>query len=106
MEQIFWLNHPEVDNAVKEVVRMGNMTTSKILEEVYLAEKLIELHPWAGIYIIFKQISGGEANNIAIRIARSDTGKSKVAFCGYHGWHDWYLSANLGNQSGFRRTLN
>ena len=44
--------------------------------------------------------SGGEASNIAIRIARSVTGKSKVAFCGYHGWHDWYLSTNLGNQSG------
>jgi glutamate-1-semialdehyde aminotransferase len=39
--------------------------------------------------------SGGEANSIAVRIARSFTNKSKIAFCGYHGWHDWYLSANL-----------
>jgi glutamate-1-semialdehyde 2,1-aminomutase len=39
--------------------------------------------------------SGGEANAIAIRIARAATGKEKVAICGYHGWHDWYLSANL-----------
>jgi glutamate-1-semialdehyde 2,1-aminomutase len=39
--------------------------------------------------------SGGEANAIAIRIARAATGKSKVAICGYHGWHDWYLSANI-----------
>ena len=23
-------------------------------------------------------------------------GKEGVAVCGYHGWHDWYLSANLG----------
>ena len=95
---ILGYNHPEVDNAVKEVVRMGNMTTLNCPEEVYLAEKLIELHPWAGM-VRFSR-SGGEANNIAIRIARSVTGKSKVAFCGYHGWHDWYLSANLGNQSG------
>ena len=36
-----------------------------------------------------------EANAIAIRIARAATGKDKVAICGYHGWHDWYLSANL-----------
>ena len=39
--------------------------------------------------------SGGEANSIAIRIARAATGRDKVAVCGYHGWHDWYLSANL-----------
>ena len=39
--------------------------------------------------------SGGEANAIAIRIARAAAGKDKVAICGYHGWHDWYLSANL-----------
>ncbi len=41
--------------------------------------------------------TGGEANAIAIRIARAATGKDKVAVCGYHGWHDWYLSANLGS---------
>ena len=95
---ILGYNHPEVDNAVKEVISMGNMTTLNCPEEVYLAEKLIELHPWAGM-VRFSR-SGGEANNIAIRVARSVTGKSKVAFCGYHGWHDWYLSANLDNQSG------
>jgi glutamate-1-semialdehyde 2,1-aminomutase len=39
--------------------------------------------------------AGGEANSIAIRIARAAAGKDKVAFCGYHGWHDWYLAANL-----------
>jgi glutamate-1-semialdehyde 2,1-aminomutase len=43
--------------------------------------------------------SGGEANAIAIRIARAATGRTKVAFCGYHGWHDWYLAANLGDQN-------
>ena len=100
---ILGYNHPEVDNAVKEVVSMGNMTTLNCPEEVYLAEKLIELHPWAGM-VRFSR-SGGEANKIAIRIARSVTGKSKVAFCGYHGWHDWYLSANLGNKSGLNGHL-
>jgi glutamate-1-semialdehyde 2,1-aminomutase len=39
--------------------------------------------------------TGGEANAIAIRIARAAVGKDRVAICGYHGWHDWYLSANL-----------
>ena len=44
--------------------------------------------------------TGGEANAIAIRIARAASGKDKVAICGYHGWHDWYLSANLADDEG------
>lgn len=87
--------HPEVDEAVRQTVTAGNMSTFNCPEEVYLAEKLIELHPWADMVRFAR--SGGEANAIAIRIARAATGKDKVAFCGYHGWHDWYLAANLGD---------
>ena len=87
--------HPEVDDAVRNVLDMGNMSTLNCPEEVYLAEKLIELHPWADMARFAR--SGGEVNSIAIRIARAATGKNKVAICGYHGWHDWYLSANLGD---------
>jgi len=86
--------HPEVDDAVRNVIDAGNMSTLNCPEEVYLAEKLIEMHPWADMVRFAR--SGGEANAIAIRIARAATGKDKVAVCGYHGWHDWYLSANLG----------
>jgi glutamate-1-semialdehyde 2,1-aminomutase len=86
---------PEVDAAVLATVAAGNMSTLNCPEEVYLAEKLIELHPWADMARFAR--SGGEANAIAIRIARAASGKDKVAFCGYHGWHDWYLSANLGD---------
>ncbi len=82
----------EVDAAVIETVKNGNMSTLNCPEEVYLAEKLIELNPWADMVRFAR--SGGEANSIAIRIARAASGKDKVAICGYHGWHDWYLSAN------------
>lgn len=85
--------HPEVDAVVAEVVRKGNMSTLNCPEEVYLAEKLVELHPWADMVRFAR--SGGEANAIAIRIARAASGRDNVAICGYHGWHDWYLSANL-----------
>ena len=88
--------HPEVDDEVRRVVADGNMSTLNCPEEVYLAEKLIELHPWAAMARFSR--SGGEANAIAIRIARAASGRAKVAFCGYHGWHDWYLSANLGDE--------
>jgi glutamate-1-semialdehyde 2,1-aminomutase len=92
---ILGYGHPEVDEAVRQVIDKGNMSTLNCPEEVYLAEKLIELHPWADMARFAR--SGGEANAIAIRIARAATGKEKVAICGYHGWHDWYLSANLGD---------
>lgn len=93
---ILGYGHDEVDQAVMNTVRNGNMSTFNCPEEVYLAEKLIELHPWADMVRFAR--SGGEANAIAIRIARAASGKDKVAICGYHGWHDWYLSANLGDE--------
>ncbi len=82
----------EVDAAVMETVKKGNMSTLNCPEEVYLADKLIEINPWADMVRFAR--SGGEANSIAIRIARAASGRDKVAICGYHGWHDWYLSAN------------
>lgn len=90
--------HPEVDAVVRATVDLGNMSTFNCPEEVYLAEKLVELHPWADMARLAR--SGGEANAIAIRIARAASGRDKVAICGYHGWHDWYLSANLGAEKG------
>lgn len=83
----------EVDEVVKDVINSGNMSTLNCPEEVYLAEKLIEMHPWAQMVKYTR--SGGEANAVALRIARAASGKDAVAICGYHGWHDWYLAANL-----------
>jgi len=88
--------HPEVDEAVRQTIIAGNMSTFNCPEEVYLAERLVELHPWADMVRLAR--SGGEANAIAIRIARAASGRDKVAICGYHGWHDWYLAANLGDE--------
>ena len=85
--------HPEVDEAVIKTVKDGNMSTFNCPEEVYLAEKLVEIHPWADMVRFAR--AGGEINSIAVRIARASTGRDKIAICGYHGWHDWYLSANL-----------
>ena len=90
---ILGYGHPEVDEAVRRTVQSGNMSTFNCPEEVYLSEKLIEMHPWAEMVKLSR--AGGEINSVAIRIARAATGKDKVAICGYHGWHDWYLSSNL-----------
>ena len=72
-------SHPEVDEAVITAIRAGNMSTLNAPEEVFLAEKLLEIHPFADMARFAR--SGGEANAIAIRIARAASGKEKVAFC-------------------------
>ena len=84
----------EVDDAVARVVRDGNLCTLNAPEEVALAERLIGLNPWADMVRFAR--TGGEINAVTVRIARAATGKDKIAICGYHGWHDWYLSVNLG----------
>ncbi len=84
---------PEVDDAVKTAIANGTSCSLNCPEEIELAELLCELHPWAEMVRYAR--TGGEAMAIAVRIARAHTGKDKIAFCGYHGWHDWYLAANL-----------
>ncbi len=86
----------EVDNAVKKAINKSVVSSLNCVEEVYLAEKLLSLNKWADKAKFTR--TGGEANALAIRIARAASKKDKVAFCGYHGWHDWYLAANLGSK--------
>lgn len=90
--------HPDVDAAVHGVIDAGNMSTLNAPEEVHLAERLVDLHPWADMARFAR--TGGEANAIAVRIGRAASGRDGVAICGYHGWHDWYLAANLGDAKG------
>ena len=87
----------EVDHQVKKAIDCGSITTLNCFEEVELAELLLELHKWAGMVRFAR--TGGEAMALAVRIARAHTSKDQVAFCGYHGWHDWYLAANLADGS-------
>lgn len=87
----------DIDEAVIEAIRKGSSSSLNCPEEVELAEILCELHPWSSMARFTR--SGGEAMTVAVRIARAHTKKDKVAFCGYHGWHDWYLSANIGTEN-------
>lgn len=88
---------PDVNAAVIGAIDNGSMSSLNCPEEIELAERLVALHPWAEMARFSR--SGGEACSIAVRIARAATDRSKIAFCGYHGWHDWYLAANLADQS-------
>lgn len=96
-------NDPDVTGAVKTAIDNGSMCTLNPPEEVCLAEKLCEIHPWAE-QVRFARC-GGEAMAVAVRIARAVTGRSKIAVCGYHGWHDWYLAANLGKDDSLKGLL-
>jgi len=93
----------DVNGAVISAIHAGSMCSLNCHEEVALAEKLIDLHSWAEMARFAR--TGGEACAVAIRIARAAAGKTKIAFCGYHGWHDWYLAANLGDESNLDEQL-
>jgi glutamate-1-semialdehyde 2,1-aminomutase len=84
---------PDVTDAVVRRVQLGSMSTLNPVEEVELAELLLELHPWAERARFCR--TGGETMAAAVRIARAFTRRDRIAFCGYHGWTDWYLAANV-----------
>ncbi len=100
---ILGFSDPDVDKAVIKAIKKGNMATLNVPEEVELAELLCKIHPWANMVRYAR--TGGEAMSIAVRIIRAATGKEKIVFCGYHGWHDWYLSANLNKMSALDKQL-
>lgn len=83
----------DVNNAVKKTIEEGTMSTLNCYEEVELAELLLKINRWSDMVRYTR--TGGEAMALAVRLGRAYSKKDKVAFCGYHGWHDWYLSSNL-----------
>lgn len=87
----------DVDGPVVEAIRNGVASSLNCPEEVELAELLCQIHPWAQMVRYAR--GGGEALSIAVRIARAHTRRDVVACCGYHGWSDWYLAANLAEDS-------
>ena len=92
-----------VDEAVRAQISSGTMYSINHELELELAEELINLVPCAEMVRYAK--GGGEACAIAVRIARGVTGRDKILFSGYHGWHDWYLAANLVEDASLDRHL-
>lgn len=93
----------KINRKVKIALERGNISSLNCPEEVYLAEELTKIHPEFS-KVRFAR-TGGEANAIAIRIARAASKKDNVAFNGYHGWHDWYLSTNLSGSKNLDKAL-
>ena len=86
----------KIDSQVIDAIKNSVASTLHRPEEVELAERLIDINPWSDMVRLAR--TGGEINAVSIRIARAATGRDKVALCGYHGWHDWYLSTNLNSK--------
>jgi glutamate-1-semialdehyde 2,1-aminomutase len=95
--------YPDVVRAVQDQAAQGTGLTINHPLELETAELLAELVPCGEMVRFCK--GGGEANAVAIRIARAATGRDKVVFCGYHGWHDWYLAANLASEATLSKHL-
>ena len=81
-------NYPRVVDAVIERLRKGTTFTLLNPLEVELAELLTEVIPCAEMVRFGR--NGADATMAAIRVARAYTGREHIAFCGYHGCHDWY----------------
>ena len=98
-------SNKEVENSVIKNIKSGNMSTLNCEEEYLLSKKLLSLNKWADMVKLAR--TGGEANAIAVRIARAacNPKKQNIAICGYHGWHDWYLSANIKNKKNLDQHL-
>jgi len=92
-----------INNSVIKNIKKGNMTSLNCPEEVYLSKQILKHHSWSSMCKFTR--GGGEANAVAIRIARANTKKKNVAFCGYHGWHDWYLSSNINSKKNLDQHL-
>ena len=95
--------HKKIDDMVIKSIKKSNMTTLNCPEEVELSEILLKMNSWAD-KVKFAR-TGGEANSMAIRIARAASKKDNIAICGYHGWHDWYLAVNLTKKNGLKNHL-
>ena len=80
---------PDVDGAIRAQLDEGITFSLAHPKEAALAERLVELIPCAEMVRFGK--NGSDVTTGAIRLARAHTGRSKVAICGYHGWHDWYI---------------
>ncbi|KUO63709.1 aminotransferase class III [bacterium BRH_c32] len=87
--------YDKIDNAIKEQLEDGITFSLMHPLEVEVAEMIKEIIPNAEAVRYSK--TGADVTSAAIRLARAYTGKNKVLCCGYHGWHDWYVSVTARN---------
>lgn len=80
--------YPGIVKAVQKQITQGTLYTLMHPIEIEVAELLQEAIPCAEMVRFGK--NGSDVTMAAIRIARAATGRAKIAYCGYHGWQDWF----------------
>lgn len=87
--------YPAVDKAIRAQLKDGISFSLPHPLEVEVAELLTHVVPSAKMVRFGK--NGSDATSAAVRIARTFTGREKLAQCGYHGWQDWHIAASERN---------
>ncbi|KAF0153131.1 MAG: aminotransferase class-III [Ignavibacteria bacterium] len=87
--------YPKVDEAIKKQLEDGITFSMMHPLEVEVAELIREIIP-NGEAVRYSK-TGADATSAAVRLARAYTCKNKILCCGYHGWHDWYISVTARN---------
>lgn len=82
--------YPRVDRAIRDQLEKGISFSLISPLEVEVAELMREVVPGADMVRFSK--TGCDVTSAAVRLARAYTGRDKVLCCGYHGWHDWFVS--------------
>ena len=80
----------KVDEAIKKQLEDGITFSLMHPLEVEVAELLNKIIPNAESIRYSK--AGADVTSAAVRVARAYTKRQKILCCGYHGWHDWYIS--------------
>ena len=88
--------YDKVDNAIKEQLKDGITFSLMHPLEVEVAELINKVVPNAES-IRYSKV-GADVTTAAVRLARAFTKRDKVLCCGYHGWHDWYISVTDRNK--------
>jgi glutamate-1-semialdehyde 2,1-aminomutase len=86
---------PDVTKAVQQQLQEGVIFSLPHPIEMQVAEKMVEMIPCAEMVRFGK--NGSDATSGAIRLARAYTKRDRIAVCGYHGWHDWYIGSTARN---------
>jgi glutamate-1-semialdehyde 2,1-aminomutase len=82
--------YPDVDEAIKNQLEDGITFSLMHPLEVEVAELVKSVVP--NVESVRYSKTGCDITTAAVRVARAFTKREKVLCCGYHGWHDWYIS--------------
>ena len=86
----------QVDAAVRKQLKKGVLFSLPAKLEAEVAEMIVSAVPSAEMVRFAK--NGSDATGAAIRLSRAFTGRDEIAFCGYHGWQDWYIGSTSMNK--------